>query len=114
MTPERCKELLPVMQAFAEGRKITLNGTQLDYHDFTSPGKYEIKPVPHLRPWTAEEAIGKVVRDVDKPKDVFLITSVHAATVYAGGVCLWNGAKTVSQLRYTQLDGSPCGVEVTE
>jgi hypothetical protein len=73
MTRERAKELLPIIQAFAEGRTIEVSATKgvlgwttfklesqpnwLDYMD------YRIKPEPKLRPWKPEEVpVGALIR----------------------------------------------------
>lgn len=56
MTREEAKELLPIIQAFAEGKTIQLldGGKWLDVYetDFhESPERYRIKPEPKYRPF---------------------------------------------------------------
>ncbi len=62
MTPQRAKELLPIIQAFAEGRELQCcdpNGI----HNWMPAGEptfrdgvlYRIKPEPAWRPWTMTE-----------------------------------------------------------
>lgn len=62
MTPQRAKELLPVIQAFAEGKTIQYRfGGTGDWQDcsayveFVNGGVYRIKPEPKWRMWTAKE-----------------------------------------------------------
>ncbi len=62
MTPTRAKELLPVIQAFAEGKKIQFkdsvtqkwaDGDQFSF-DYSSY-QYRIKPEPKWRAWKPSE-----------------------------------------------------------
>ena len=60
MTREKAKELLPIMQAFAEGKTIQfLNGGKwYDVYDtdfYQSPDVYRIKPEPNYRPFKTKE-----------------------------------------------------------
>ena len=62
MTREEIKELLPIMQAFAEGKKIQFRCKTgewlniLNKFDFTlSPDDYRIKPEPKYRPFKNQE-----------------------------------------------------------
>ena len=60
MTREEAKELLPIIQAFAEGKKIE---TRYDIYDWTeteallleSKNEYRIKPNPKYRPFKSQE-----------------------------------------------------------
>lgn len=56
MTRERVRELLPIMQAYAEGKTIQfLDGSNwYDVYDtdfYKSPDRYRIKPEPKYRPF---------------------------------------------------------------
>ena len=60
MTREEAKQLLPIIQAFAEGKNIQLldGGKWLDVYetDFhESTYKYRIKPEPKCRPFKSQE-----------------------------------------------------------
>ena len=60
MTREQVKKLLPIMQAYAEGKTIQfLNGGKwYDVYDtdfYQSPDKYRIKPEPNYRPFNTQE-----------------------------------------------------------
>jgi hypothetical protein len=68
MTRERAKELLPIIQAYAEGKDVQVfDGCQ--WHDLSKPSpafeglEYRIKPEPKLRPWKPEEVpVGALIR----------------------------------------------------
>ena len=60
MTREEAKELLPIIQAYAEDKDIEMffdnkwvTGTNLDFT--LSPENYRIKPEPKYRPFKTEE-----------------------------------------------------------
>ena len=60
MTREEAKELLPIMQAYAEGRTIQFldGGKWLDLCEsdfYESPERYRIKPEPKYRPFKTNE-----------------------------------------------------------
>ena len=60
MTREQVKELLPIIQAYAEGKTIQfLNGGKwYDVYDtdfYQSPDVYRIKPEPKYRPFKSKE-----------------------------------------------------------
>ena len=60
MTREEIKELLPIMQAWAEGKTIQVKEkgrwVELCIDDFTrSPDRYRINPEPKYRPFKTQE-----------------------------------------------------------
>lgn len=60
MTREEAKELIPIMQAYAEGRTIQFldGGKWLDLCEtdfYESPDRYRIKPEPKYRPFKSME-----------------------------------------------------------
>ena len=61
MTREEAKELLPIIQAYAEGEKIEMldfkgRWVKMTNPDFTlSPENYRIKPEPEYRPFKTKE-----------------------------------------------------------
>ena len=64
MTREEAKELLPIMQAYAEGKTIQfLNRDKwVDVHEtdfYQSSDKYRIKPEPQYRPFKTQEECWK-------------------------------------------------------
>ncbi len=62
MTPQRAKELLPIIQAFAEGKEVQVRdkgcGVWVDASTRVWDGSFEyrIKPAPLLEPWTLKNA----------------------------------------------------------
>ena len=67
-----------------------------------------VPPAPSYRPWTPEEAVGKVVRR--KGADCFLVI----ICAYQDHFYLDSTSMSWATLEndYEQPDGSPCGVEV--
>ena len=60
MTREEAKELLPIIQAFAEGKNIEYKNefgswTATDCPLWTNHSKYRIKPEPKYRPFKSQE-----------------------------------------------------------
>ena len=60
MTREEVKKMLPIMQAYAEGRTIQFldGGKWLDLYEsdfYKSPERYRIKPKPKYRPFNTQE-----------------------------------------------------------
>lgn len=68
MTREKAKELLPIINAFIEGKTIEFRNKKFNndvwYANTDNPNlgfedsyEYRIKPEPTYRPWTAEDVI---------------------------------------------------------
>ena len=60
MTKEEAKELLPIIQAFAEGKTIEYSNQdkqwfKTDYPIWTNNCKYRIKPEPKYKPFDTKE-----------------------------------------------------------
>ncbi len=60
MTREEVKEMLPIMQAYAEGKTIQFldEGKWIDLFEsdfYKSPDRYRIKPEPKYRPFNTKE-----------------------------------------------------------
>ena len=60
MTREEAKEMLPIIQAYADGKTIQFldGGKWADVYEtdfYQSPGKYRIKPEPKYRPFNTQE-----------------------------------------------------------
>jgi hypothetical protein len=75
MTRQEAKELLPVIQAFADGKEVEYNldgkshWVRLISSSFgEGASAYRIKPEPKLRPWRPEEVpVGAVFRYKNNP-----------------------------------------------
>lgn len=131
MDREQAKELLPIMQAFADGKKIE---TRYDIYDWTetevlhleSNNEYRIKPEPKYRPFrTQEECWEEMHKHPDfgwlksKGKDeVGLIGRV--LTLNGKVLITWSTNEglniEISEIfnYYTFTDGTPFGVKEEE
>lgn len=82
MTRERAKELLPVIQAFAEGKEIQIYlGYIKKWDTITDPlfdnSTYRIKPEPKYRPWKPEEVpVGAMIRGTSYTTTRYLIVGI--------------------------------------
>lgn len=123
MKLSQAKDFLPLVQAAAEGKAIQRYqcGRWIDCdHDWNIDGSYQansevrIKPTPKLRPWTAEEGVGKIVRNRDT-KNFGIVLGFDAKDgefVCPGELGGIRNRRTAEYLlvQCDQLDGSPCGV----
>ena len=127
MTRKEVKEMLPVLQAYAEGKEIEirsknthaqLNGwAKMDEFIFGN-FEYRIKPEPKYRPFAnAEECWQEMQKHKpfgwvkEKHSDRYsLITEVNGLSIKVKEGCLF----TDSVKYYTFVDGTPFGVKVEE
>lgn len=128
MTREQAKKLLPIIQAFSEGKDIeTKTGSgwiSIESMSFAgNPDSYRIKPEPKYRPFkNAEECWNEMQKHqpfgwVKDKKDVHhrvLITAVDDDT--CGMSLNGNAAWSLSGIMdlFTFADGTPFGVKVEE
>lgn len=131
MDIERAKELLPIIQAFAEGKKVEMAlfdgyGALSEWSDVFSPTWsdnyiYRIKPEPKYRPFKdAKECIEEMKKHEpfgwvkDKPgfgDKCSAITEVSISSIRRG--VTWFCTNEMFQY-VTFLDGSPFGVKVED
>ena len=126
MTREEVKEMLPVLQAYAEGKKIEsrcIKGDKSLWYDDEDPSfdndfEYRIKPEPKYRPFAnAEECWQEMqkhqpfgwVKWNDVRYNIYVVSSTS--------VCLINGNCENMDFAYayqklTFADGTPFGVKV--
>ena len=126
MTREEAKELLPIMQAYAEGRTIQFldGGKWLDLYEsdfYKSPERYRIKPEPKYRPFkTKEECWNEMQKHQPfgwlknkKRESVILIGNVYmdkeVLIVWATNEKDYNSASMVFN-KYVFADGTPFGI----
>jgi hypothetical protein len=130
MTREEAKELLPLIQGYAEGKTIQflkIDGTWRDMTEpnFSSPANYyRIKPEPKYRPFkNAEECWNEMKKHQpfgwikDKEDGHYsMVTTVDAAQgdkhISISGDYLCSLDETMSL--YTFADGAPFGVKIKE
>ena len=127
MTKEEVKEMLPVLQAFADGKKIEsrcIKGDKSLWYDDEDPSfdndlEYRIKPEPKYRPFKdAEECWQEMQKHQPfgwlKDKDDghrTLITVVDNEDMMAlNGITGWDFLSIMNM--YVFADGTPFGVKI--
>ena len=131
MTREEAKQLLPIIQAFAEGEIIecrtkpgTISAgipnewTEIKEIGFWNGIEYRIKPEPKYRPFANAEECWKEMQKhqpfawvKEKHSDRYnLITEVNGLSIKVKEGCLF----TDSVKYYTFVDGTPFGIKKEE
>ena len=126
MTREEAKQLLPIIQAFAEGKAIEsrcIKGYKSLWYDDEDPSfdndlEYRLKTEPKYRPFANAEECWKEMQKhqpfawvKEKHSDRYsLITEVNGLSIKVKEGCLF----TDSVKYYTFADGTPFGVKVEE
>ena len=136
MTRKNAKELLPIIQAFAEGKSIQRINSLGEWSDVTgdvlfycNPEDYRIKPEPEYRPFKTKEECWqemmkhqpfgwlKSIRKQEKVHigRVFEVKDYVLITLSINGI-LYNINNDSSYFfnEYTFADGTPFGVKVEE
>ena len=125
MTKEEVKELLPIMQAFAEGDEIQYRNNYNEWIDvktgeglcFTRPSScYRIKPEPKYRPFKSQEECWQEMLNhqpfgwVKAPNgELFCIDKVFdEGVVYKHSSCRF---EEYLDGNYTFADGIPFGIK---
>ena len=118
MNKERAKELLPIIEAFVNGKVIEylLDGEWrvATYPDWTPGVKYRIRQEPKLVPFTFEDRElfrGKWIRRKADGCE-FCPNEIYLRSVYYQA----NNCVKYSDLlsKFEFLDGSPCGKYINE
>lgn len=124
MTKEEVKELLPIMQAFAEGDEIQYRNNYNEWIDvktgeglcFTRPSScYRIKPEPKYRPFKSQEECWQEMLNhqpfgwIKAPNgELFCIDKVFdEGVVYKHSTCRF---EEYLEGNYTFADGTPFGI----
>lgn len=125
MTKEEVKELLPIMQAFAEGDEIQYRNNYNEWIDvktgeglcFTRPSScYRIKPEPKYRPFKSQEECWQEMLNhqpfgwIKAPNgELFCIDKVFdEGVVYKHSSCRF---EEYLEGNYTFADGIPFGIK---
>jgi len=113
------EKLMPFAKALAEGKNVEYNTSSGWYKlyghvglDSTPLLELRIAPEPKFRPWTPEECVGKKIRYKRAPFRVAIITSATAGTINSDLNADGNNQWYLENCE--QLDGSPCGIVITE
>ena len=128
MDREQAKELLPIIQAFAEGKTVQFKNSFEDWIDCDNimfnwpPKKYRIKPEPKYRPFKdAEECWQEMQKHQPfgwvKDKEIgYKVTITRVNDDENTGFMAINGKSewTLEGLMdyYTFADGTPFGIKV--
>ena len=121
MTREEVKEMLPIMQAYAEGKTIQFwdEGKWIDlfeYDFYKSTDRYRIKPEPKYRPFnTQEECWNEMMKHhpfgwVKAPDGNFFCIDMvlDEGIVYKYSKCRFD---EYFEGNYTFVDGEPFGIK---
>lgn len=126
MTKEEVKELLPIMQAFAEGDEIQYRNNYNEWIDvktgeglcFTRPSScYRIKPKPKYRPFKNQEECWQEmhkhqpfswIKD-NEDGHYTMVTMVDDAVIRINGNNDWFLDEITNN--YTFADGTPFGIK---
>lgn len=120
MTREEAKEMLPIIQAFAEGKNIQFlsDGEWHDINqaDFTCyPDKYRVKPEPKYRPFKSQEECWE---EMLKHQPFGWIKRINGndlcsiSSVNCGGITtLVYYRFSISFEQFTFIDGTPFGIK---
>lgn len=129
MTREEAKELLPIIQAWAEGKNIQFL-SDCEWHDINQvdftcyPDKYRIKPEPKYRPFKTQEECWE---EMHKHSDFGWLKSKQSGSFATIGAIIqqeedsvrvrWSTNETQNFTAsavfndYTFTDGTPFGVK---
>ena len=129
MTREEAKDLLPIIQAFAEGKTIEFRNSDGEWDEADSPtwGKrfiYRIKPEPKYRPFkTTEECWQEMLKHQPfgwiKPKEskdeiVHIGRMLEVPNNFLVTLSIDEGCNITSSYlfsAYTFIDGTPLGIK---
>ena len=124
MTREEAKELLPIIQAYAEGKTIEFlrksptgaTWIELDDPDFTwNKNNYRIKPESKYRPFkTKEECWNEILKHhpfgwITGKTEHLSITSVSDVHIWLGDNVYFTFEDAFNE--YTFTDGTPFGIK---
>ena len=112
MTRERAKELLPIIQAYAEGKMVEIYSPHsgewkaLDQPNFDTYSSYRIKPEPKYIPYDeTDNLLGEVVVK-KRTTEKYLIIGQDKLVMYGSGYIISYGNLLAD---FTHLDGTPFG-----
>ena len=122
MTREEAKELLPIIQAFAEGKVIQCKSSITnEWRDFNEPAfnglpdNYRIKPEPKYRPFKSQE---ECWNEMHKHSDFGWVAAQDSKVIYhinivGDGYIHIDGSSVDFSTAYSEyefLDGTPFGI----
>jgi hypothetical protein len=117
MTREEAKKMLPIIQAYAEGKEIqisTFGGWKThEVMCFTSQAiDYRIKPEPEYIPFTVKDLIMFMLKYIRR-KDSFESIKIIGCSKYCVLITIKGNIKNIPyEILFKEwefVDGSPCG-----
>ena len=121
MTREEAKELLPIIQAFADGKTIEMYDKEWktmvfkDPHFDRAPSRYRIKPEPKYRPFKTKE---ECWNEMHKHPDFGWVVSKNCKTIYqidsiSNNLIIDYAIYSFDDMykKYEFLDGTPFGIK---
>lgn len=126
MTRKEAKEMLPIIQAYAEGKTIQIKkegdwlevGKNTEVYFSESPSDYRIKPEPKYRPFkTQEECWSEMHKHPDfgwiiynkKYYSICDVTSNEITILYECDPCCLDFESCMEEVTFT--DGTPFGIK---
>lgn len=127
MTREQAKELLPIIQAFAEGKTIQVKASDNLWYEYnsnscnlkfdSSPHNYRIKPKTKYRPFANKEECWQEMlkhQQFGWIKDVVQLYNI--INIGTAGITVHNGISNCgysfkSAFNLTFFDGTPFGIK---
>ena len=115
MTREEAKELLPIIQAFAEGKTIQFRERDIEEPSFDGCiNEYRIKPEPKYRPFkTREECWKEMLKHQpfgwikSNGNDLYSIASINCE-----GITTFAYYRFLESFeKFTFIDGTPFGIK---
>lgn len=124
MNRQQAKELLPIIQAFAEGKTVQtinengewINCSYINFEFNSSPNSYRIKPKPKYRPFKNKEECWEEIQKhqpfgwVTNDYGIYKIIIIHNKGALIqdieGPICIFYSQST----RYKFADGTPFGI----
>lgn len=123
MTREHWKNLLPIIEAFANGKEVQFRKNSGDWSDILpedspfnyGPDRYRIKPEPKLRPWREGEIpLGALWRFKGYHTIVYTPVSVHNHAInFSSGTYSYTCYDLFRNCEHSLDNGRtwlPCGV----
>ena len=127
MTREEAKKLLPIIQAFAEGKTIQYKNAECEWEDMSigenlsfieTPSNYRIKPEPKYRPFKSQE---ECWNEMHKHPDFgwvrckqwgsyALLGNIDNIIIRSTDECHKNSMNYMYE-EYTFTDGTPFGIK---
>ena len=127
MTPERAIELIPILQAVADGKEVEYSGRDREEWYYAQYNileeiimdecKLRVKPEPEIIPFDySDDLVGKVVATKHLQLKNLIVAQSERGVSLVVGINTSDGFLTYEELLSEKvfLDGSPCGKERAE